>query len=201
VQTSPRGRYDRLSEHVRGLVQHISEDANFLSRGLGFSPEKLNVRLIVNEMALEFLWVSFAAVVISLLFHTLHRPLRYAITLTRRTISHVRGMFKTFRNCFFFIISSDMPATEWSLSPSKYSPPALTHRSQRRCHFWKQSWYVFFGIARSSVCEFSVIESSEIAVFSKWIWVWEIRKSLPEWGQVSRMAEEAQLCSCWPESH
>jgi hypothetical protein len=44
-------------------------------------------------------------------------------------------------------------------------------------------------------------ESSEIIVLSKWISGWEIRKSLLERGQVSRVAEEAQLCSCWPKCH
>jgi hypothetical protein len=31
--------------------------------------------------------------------------------------------------------------------------------------------------------------------------IWEIGKSLPEPGQVSRVTEEAQLCLCWPKSH
>jgi hypothetical protein len=50
-----------------------------------------------------------------------------------------------------------MPATESALSPSKHSPPALMHLSQLRCHFWKESWYAFFRVARSSVCDLSVI--------------------------------------------
>jgi hypothetical protein len=41
---------------------------------------------------------------------------------------------------------------------------------------------------------------SEIIIISKWISVCEIRKSLLGPGQVSRVAEEAQLCSCWPKS-
>jgi hypothetical protein len=45
------------------------------------------------------------------------------------------------------------------------------------------------------------LESSKIVALSKWISVWEIRKSLPEPGQVSSVVEEAQLCSCWPKSH
>jgi hypothetical protein len=45
------------------------------------------------------------------------------------------------------------------------------------------------------------LESSEIAVLSKWISIWEMKKSLPEPGQVSRVADKAQLCSCWPKSH
>jgi hypothetical protein len=46
-----------------------------------------------------------------------------------------------------FYIFSDMPATELALSPSKYLLPALIHRSQRRCHFWKQLWYAFWDRA------------------------------------------------------
>jgi hypothetical protein len=44
------------------------------------------------------------------------------------------------------------------------------------------------------------LDSFEIVVLSKWISVWETRRLL-EPGQVSRVAEEAQLCSCWPKSH
>jgi hypothetical protein len=76
------------------------------------------------------------------------------------------------------------------------------HLSQCRCHFWKQPWYTFSDIAHSSACEFFVISwSSEIVILSKWISVWEIRRSLLETDRVSRVAEEAQLCSYWPKSH
>jgi hypothetical protein len=53
-----------------------------------------------------------------------------------------------------------------------------------------------------SVCEFSVISWIiwNHCLF-KVISFWEVRKSLPEPGQVSRVAEEAQLCSCWPKIH
>jgi hypothetical protein len=51
------------------------------------------------------------------------------------------------------------------------------------------------------VCLFWDLELSEIIVLSKWISVWEIRKSQLEPGQMSRVAEEVQLCSCWPKSY
>ena len=44
------------------------------------------------------------------------------------------------------------------MSPSKYSPPLLTHRCQRFFfHFWNSSWNVFCGTARRSRIEFSSI--------------------------------------------
>jgi hypothetical protein len=43
----------------------------------------------------------------------------------------------------FFYNFSNMLATDWALSPSKYSPPALMHRFQCRCHFWEQPWRLF----------------------------------------------------------
>jgi hypothetical protein len=76
------------------------------------------------------------------------------------------------------------------------------YRSQCHFHFSKQSWYTFFGIARSAIYEFFVI--SWIAWYrriSKLISIWEIRKSLPDPGQVKSVAKEAQFCSCWPKSH
>jgi hypothetical protein len=44
------------------------------------------------------------------------------------------------------------------------------------------------------------LESSKVIVLSKWISVWEI-KSLTEPRQVSKVNEEAQVCSCWPKSY
>jgi hypothetical protein len=101
----------------------------------------------------------------------------------------------------FYHFFLDMPATEWALLPSEYSPPALMHYSQHHCHFWKESWYAFFRIVCSSVCEFSIISWIIWNCPFKVISVWEIRKSLPEPGQMSRMAEEAQLCLCCPKRH
>jgi hypothetical protein len=70
------------------------------------------VRLIVDEMALEFLLGSFATIIISPLFHTLHRPMRYAIPLTRQHSITCTWSFQKVSELSFFIISSDMPATE-----------------------------------------------------------------------------------------
>jgi hypothetical protein len=61
----------------------------------------------------------------------------------------------------FFIYFLGSPASYSVLSPSKYAPWLLIHRSQRFFHFRKQSWKAFFGIARRSSGEFSFISSTD----------------------------------------
>ena len=70
----------------------------------------------------------------------------------------IRGQSIKKPNSFFFKFFA-LLTTYSNLSPSKYSPPLLIHRSKRFFHFWNASWNLFCGMARRSRVQFSSTSS------------------------------------------
>lgn len=80
---------------------------------------------------------------------------------------------------------------------------------QRNAGFISKSWKVHEkmsgeeDLSCGETIPGSSITTMHQPMYCHWFVIsdWEIRKSLPEPGQVSTVAEEAQLCLCWPKTH
>ena len=74
---------------------------------------------------------------------------------------NIRKMYEGSPKRYRFFFKFIAVLTTWSdISPSKYSPLLLIHRSQRFFQFWNASWNVFCGMARRSCSAFSFISST-----------------------------------------